>query len=131
MTKRQNLVISTVNDKMLLGYPDTVDQETFMPFFNCQCLSINATGYVVEKEMIKLFKRDGYLKESPPKIVIQKIEFYLKRLLEHKKNIMNRIEFLQEQDKKFGIKSFQESNNKGNKYENNNNINNNGKKKCC
>ena len=127
MTKRQNLVISTVNDKMLLGYPDTVDQETFMPFFNCQCLSINATGYVVEKEMIKLFKRDGYLKESPPKIVIQKIEFYLKRLLEHKKNIMNRIEFLQEQDKKFGIKSFQENNNKGNKYENNN-INNNGDK---
>ena len=128
MTKRQNLVISTVNDKMLLGYPDTVDQETFMPFFNCQCLSINATGYVVEKEMIKLFKRDGYLKESPPKIVIQKIEFYLKRLLEHKKNIMNRIEFLQEQDKKFGIKSFQENNNnKGNKYENNN-INNNGEK---
>ena len=127
MTKRQNLVISTVNDKMLLGYPDTVDQETFMPFFNCQCLSINATGYVVEKEMIKLFKRDGYLKESPPKIVIQKIEFYLKRLLEHKKNIMNRIEFLQEQDKKFGVKSFQENNNKGNKYENNN-INNNGDK---
>ena len=123
MTKRQNLVISTVNDKMLLGYPDTVDQETFMPFFNCQCLSTNATGYVVEKEMIKLFKRDGYLKESPPKIVIQKIEFYLKRLLEHKKNIMNRIEFLQEQDKKFGIKSFQENNKKGNKYENNNNIN--------
>ena len=127
MTKRQNLVISTVNDKMLLGYPDTVDQETFMPFFNCQCLSINATGYVVEKEMIKLFKRDGYLKESPPKIVIQKIEFYLKRLLEHKKNIMNRIEFLQEQDKKFGIKSFQENSNKGNKYENNN-ININGEK---
>ena len=127
MTKRQNLVISTVNDKMLLGYPDTVDQETFMPFFNCQCLSINATGYVVEKEMIKLFKRDGYLKESPPKIAIQKIEFYLKRLLEHKKNIMNRIEFLQEQDKKFGIKSFQENSNKGNKYENNN-ININGEK---
>ena len=120
MTKRQNLVISTVNDKMLLGYPDTVDQETFMPFFNCQCLSTSATGYVVEKEMIKLFKRDGYLKESPPKIVIQKIEFYLKRLLEHKKNIMNRIEFLQEQDKKLGFKSFQVSNNKNNKYENNN-----------
>ena len=120
MTKRQNLVISTVNDKMLLGYPDTVDQETFMPFFNCQCLSTSATGYVVEKEMIKLFKRDGYLKESPPKIVIQKIEFYLKRLLEHKKNITNRIEFLQEQDKKLGFKSFQVSNNKVNKNENNN-----------
>ena len=123
MTKRQNLVISTVNDKMLLGYPDTVDQETFMPFFNCQCLSTSATGYVVEKEMIKLFKRDGYLKESPPKIVIQKIEFYLKRLLEHKKNIMNRIEFLQEQDKKLGFKSFQVNNNKVNKNENNYNKN--------
>ena len=119
ITKRQNLIISTVNDKMLLGYPDTVDQNDFIPFFNCTCLSTTATGYVIEKEMIKLFKRDGYLKETPPKIVLQKICFYLKRLLEHKKNIMNRIEFLQEQDKKLGIKSLEE-NKKVNKYENNN-----------
>ena len=36
--------------------------------------------------MIKLFKRDGYLKESPPNIVIQKIEFYLKN--EDKRRVM-------------------------------------------
>ena len=118
ITKRQNLVISTVNDKMLLGYPDTVDQKNFIPLFNCKCLSIGATGYVIEKEMIKLFKRDGYLKESPPNIVIQKIEFYLKRLLEHKKSIMNRIEFLQEQDNKYGIRFLKEKNTII-KYENN------------
>ena len=100
--KRQNLIISTINDKMILGYPDTVNKEDNLPYFNCKCISTTATGYVVEKEMIKLFERDGYLRTTPPKIAIQKIDFYLKRLLEHKKNIMNRIGFLEEQDKKIG-----------------------------
>ena len=100
--KRQNLIISTINDKMILGYPDTVNKEDNLPYFNCKCISTTATAYVVEKEMIKLFERDGYLRTTPPKIAIQKIDFYLKRLLEHKKNIMNRIEFLEEQDKKIG-----------------------------
>ena len=94
---------------MLLGFPDTVNQNDFRPYFNCKCLSTVATGYVVEKDMIKLFKRDGYLREIPSNIVIQKIKFYLKRLLEHKKNIMNRIEFLREQDNKLGSKKIKEN----------------------
>ena len=118
INKRQNLIISTINDKMILGYPDTVDKEDNLPFFNCKCVSPSASGYVVEKEMIKLFERDGYLRTTPPKIAIQKIEFYLKRLLEHKKNITNRIEFLEEQDKKTGYKNL-----KDNKHEKNTNKN--------
>ena len=119
ITKKQYLVISTINDKMIFGFPDTVDQSDFLPFFNCKCTSDIATGYVVENEMIKLFKRDGYFRETPPKIVFQKVEFYLKRLLEHKKNIMNRIEFLEEQDKKLGNKN--EIQNNMNKDNNNKN----------
>ena len=113
--KRQNLIISTINDKMILGYPDTVCVEDALPYFNCKCISTSATAYVVEKEMIKLFERDGYLRTTPPKIAVQKIDFYLRRLLEHKKNIMNRIEFLEEQDKKIGYNNINE-----NKYEKNN-----------
>ena len=130
ITKKQNLVITTLNDKMILGYPDTVDHNGFMPFFNCKCISNSATGYVIERDMIKLFKRDGYLRTTPPKIAIQKIEFYMKRLLEHKKNIMNRIEFLEEQDKKYGLKNYKKipnssDNKRNNNVENNNDINNN------
>lgn len=33
--KRENLIISHVYDKMILGYPDTVEPGTFMPLFNC------------------------------------------------------------------------------------------------
>ena len=124
INKRQNLVISTVNDKMLFGFPDTVDQSDFIPFFNCKCISNTATGYVVEREMIQLFKRDGYLRETPPKIVFQKIDFYLKRLLEHKKNIMNRIQFLKEQDNKLGNKNDIKININLNKSDNNNNSEN-------
>ena len=100
INKRQTLIISTVNDKMMLGYPDTVEPGTFMPLFNCKCISNSATGYVVEREMIKLFEKDHYLRTTPTKILLLKIDFYLKRLLQHKKNIMNRIELLQVTNKK-------------------------------
>ena len=121
INKRQNLIISTVNDKMILGYPDTIDTNNHLPYFNCKCISTTATGYVVEKEMIKLFKRDGYLRTTPPQIALLKVEFYLRRLIEHKKNIMNRIEFLEEQDKKLtSIKKVKNINN---------NVNNNNSEK--
>ena len=99
ITKRQNLIISTINDKMILGYPDTVEQGTFMPLFNCKCISTSATGYSVEREMINLFKKDHYLRTTPPESVLLKIEFYLKRLLQHKQNMIKRIEILEMNDK--------------------------------
>ena len=106
---------------MILGYPDTIDTNNHLPYFNCKCISTTATGYVVEKEMIKLFKRDGYLRTTPPQIALLKVEFYLRRLIEHKKNIMNRIEFLEEQDKKLtSIKKVKNTNN---------NVNNNNSEK--
>lgn len=92
--KRQNLIISTINDNMVLGYPDTVDIETYMPLFNCKCISPIATGYMVEREMIDLFNREHFLRNTPPKVAILKIDFYLKRLLEYKKSFMNKIEVL-------------------------------------
>ena len=100
ITKKQNLIISTVNDKMMLGYPDTVEPETFMPLFNCKCTSTSATGYTVERKMIKLFEKEHYLRTTPSKVVLLKIDFYLKRLLQHKKNIMNRIDLLKVTNKK-------------------------------
>ena len=101
--KRQNLIICTVNDNLMLGYPDTCEPDTFMPLFNCKCISTTATGYIVEREMINLFKKDYYLRTTPSEAVLLKIKFYLKRLLEHKKNIMNRMELLETRGK--GIKS--------------------------
>ena len=88
---RQNLIISTIKKNMVIGYPDTIDPKTFIPLYNCRCISTNATGYSVEREMINLFNRDNYLRTTPTKVSLAKIEFYLKRLLEYKKNIMNKI----------------------------------------
>ena len=96
--KKQNIIIATVNDKMMLGYPDTVDQETFIPLFNCKCISTSATGYIVERQMMNLFKKDLYIRSNPSDAILIRIEFYLKRLLQHKKNIMKRIELLRISD---------------------------------
>ena len=92
---RQNLIISTIKKNMVIGYPDTIDPKTFMPLFNCRCTSPKATGYSVEREMINLFDRDNYLRTTPSEVSLAKIEFYLKRVLEYKMNIMNKINNLE------------------------------------
>ena len=90
LTKR-NIIISTIKKNMVIGYPDTIDPKTFIPLFNCRCISTNASGYSVEREMINLFNRDNYLRTTPSKVSLDKIDFYLKRLLKSKTNIMNKI----------------------------------------
>ena len=100
--KRRNVIISTVNDKMMLGYPDTVDQETFIPLFNCKCISTSATGYIVERKMYNLFKKDHYIRTTPSDAILTRTEFYLKRLLQHKNNLMKKIEMLRISDNKVG-----------------------------
>lgn len=113
--KRQHLIISTVNDKMMLGYPDTVEPGTFMPLFNCKCSSTTATGYIVEREMINLFKKDHYLRTTPSQTLLLKIDFYLKRLLQYKKNILKRIALLDTNGKKINKNT---NNNDSNKLNN-------------
>ena len=101
---RQNLIISTIKKNMVIGYPDTIDPKTFMPLFNCRCVSTNATGYSVEREMINLFNRDNYLRTTPTKVSLAKIDFYLMRLLDYKTNIMNNITNLENSEDKHNKK---------------------------
>ena len=89
---------------MVIGYPDTIDPKTFMPLFNCRCVSTNATGYSVEREMINLFNRDNYLRTTPTKVSLAKIDFYLMRLLDYKTNIMNNITNLENSEDKHNKK---------------------------
>ena len=98
---RQNIIISTIKKNMVIGYPDTIDPKTFMPLFNCKCISTKATGYSVERDMINLFDRDNYLRTTPSKVSLAKIDFYLKRLLEYKKNIMNKIDNLENSENNY------------------------------
>ena len=98
---RQNIIISTIKKNMVIGYPDTIDPKTFMPLFNCKCISTKATGYSVEREMINLFDRDNYLRTTPSKVSLAKINFYLNRLLEYKANIMNKIDNLENSENNY------------------------------
>ena len=49
ITKKQNLVISTVNDNMLFCFPDTVNQNDFRPYFNCKCLQLQLLDMLWKK----------------------------------------------------------------------------------
>ena len=91
ITKKQNYIIAKVKTNLVLGFPNTIDPETNLPFFNCQCASSYANGYKVESEMLSLIEKDGFLRRKTPEIAINHITIYLKRLLELKNLIMKKI----------------------------------------
>ena len=89
--KKQNYIISKVKENLVIGYPNTIDPETNLPLFNCQCASNHALGYKVKKEMLNLIEKDGYLRKKPTEMAINLTDLFLERLLELKNMIMNRI----------------------------------------
>ena len=89
--KKQYYIISKVTDGLVLGYPNTVDPETNLPLFNCECSSTIAYGYKIESDMIKLIRKDNYIRKNPPEIAILYLNRFLERLLDLKETIMGRI----------------------------------------
>ena len=139
--KKQNFIVSKIKEELVLGYPNTIDPETNLPLFNCQCSSNFAKGYKIEKEMIQFLEKDNYLRKAPPEIAILQIDAYLKRLLELKNLIISKIKE-EEKNNKLNINNIiqkinQKENNlndnkenqKDNSLENNNKVNNKEKDK--
>ena len=89
--KKQYYIISKVKDGLVLGYPNTIDPETNLPLFNCECSSTIAYGYEIKNDMIKLIKKDNYIKKKPPEIALLYIDRFLEKLLDLKETIMRRI----------------------------------------
>ena len=118
--KKQNYILSKVKESLLLGYPNTIDKETNLPLFNCECCSRIAFGFKVKKEMLKLIEKEGYLRKSTPEIASMHIDIFLERLLELKKMIMAKID--KQDHYTINENNFKLENN--DIKENNNNINN-------
>ena len=90
--KKHNLTISIVNDRLVIGLLDTVDQETHLPLFNCTCISLTCDGYEITNDSLKLVNKEYPCINNTNQIFLINIEYFLKRLYLHIKEIQSKID---------------------------------------
>ena len=90
--KKYNFTISIVNDRLVIGLLDTVDQENHLPYFNCECISQTCDGYQISNNSLSLVNKEYPCLNNTNNIFLINIEYYLKRLHLHIKEIENKIE---------------------------------------
>jgi len=102
--KKYNLTISLINDKLCVGLMDTLDPESHLGLFNCVCESFNSDGYDITYDSLNLINKDYPCLNNSNKISLINLEYYLKRVLLHIKEIEIKIKKY-EDNLKFNKKS--------------------------
>ena len=90
--KKHNLTISIVNDKLVVGLLDTVDPDTHLSLFNCICISQVCVGYEIKNKSLDLVDKEYSCKTNINKIFLINVEYFLKRLQLHLKELESKIE---------------------------------------
>ena len=90
--KKHNLTISIVNDRLVIGLLDTVDKDSHLPLFNCTCVSKFCDGYEITNNSLDLVNKEYPCINNTNQISLINIEYFLKRLYLHMKEIESKIE---------------------------------------
>ena len=90
--KKHNLTLSIVNDRLVIGLLDTVDKDTQLALFNCTCVSKFCDGYEISINSLNLVNKEYSCLNNNNKISLINIEYFLKRLYLHIKEIQSKIE---------------------------------------
>ena len=91
--KKHYFTLTIVNENFLLGLPDTIDPDTHLSLFNCECISDNCDGYEINNKVFKIiYKTDNYKFNSEvTQNSLMKIDFFLQRIILYKNTILFKI----------------------------------------
>lgn len=90
--KKNNFTLSIINDKLVVGLLDTVDPETHLPLFNCTCISAVCDGYEITNNSLDLVNKEYSCNNNSNQISLINVEYFLKRLQLHMKEIESKID---------------------------------------
>ena len=90
--KKYKLIISIINDKLCIGLMDTIDPETKLGLFNCTCETLNCDGYEITYDSLNLVNKEYHCLNNSNKLSLINLEYYLKRILLHIKDIETKIQ---------------------------------------
>ena len=91
--KKQHFTLAIINENLVLGLPDTIEPDTQLSLFNCECLSDNSDGYVINNTVFKIiFRSDNYkFNNEVTQFSLMKINYYLQRIILYKKTLLFKI----------------------------------------
>ena len=87
---KNNLTISIVSDHLIIGYADTVDPDTRLPYFNCTCLSAEGDAYYLSNRNLYLVNKDSVVIHNLKDFCLKKLEYNINRLQQFKKEIVSK-----------------------------------------
>ena len=92
LIKKNNFILSIVSEHLAVGFPDTVDPVTHLPLFECLCISAESDGYEIKYQSIDNIEQDNINFQTSKHLTLIKIEYNLKRLIQFKDEIIQRIQ---------------------------------------
>ena len=90
LLNKNDLTISIVSEHLIIGYPDTVDPETHLPYFNCTCLSAEGDAYFLSNRSIYLVNKDSIVIHNLKDFCLKKLEYNINRLQQFKKELTSK-----------------------------------------
>ena len=90
LLNKNDLTISIVSEHLIIGYPDTVDPDTHLPYFNCTCLSAEGDAYFLSNRSIYLVNKDSIVIHDLKDFCLKKLEYNINRLQQFKKELTSK-----------------------------------------
>ena len=91
--KKHYFTLTIINENFLVGLPDTIDPDTQLSLFNCECISDNCDGYEINNKVFKIiYRSDNYkFNNEVTQNSLMKINFYLQRIFLYKNTLLFKI----------------------------------------
>lgn len=88
--KKHYFTLTIINENFLVGLPDTIEPDTQLSLFNCECISDNCDGYEINNKVFKIiYRSDNYkFNNEVNQNSLMKIDFYLQRIILYKKTLL-------------------------------------------
>ena len=90
--KSNNYTLTMISNHFMIGFADTVDPETHLPYFNCKCLAVKNDGYEIKNEFVETINKEKKVLGASKQFILLKLEYNIKRLQKFRDEVIARAE---------------------------------------
>ena len=92
INERRNIILTVLKDKEIIGLNDCIDPNTNKALFTFSCISQNNDAYILPYNTFQLLiSRENGVKSEVKKLINLKLDFFINRLQQYKKEILSKI----------------------------------------